>query len=106
MVLKSLRLAVLAAAVLIAWGLAGSCSSAQDPCCPPPAGGGLFANYYAQPGVPASLYPAPRPTPPFVGHTYITYEALYPHEFLYRHHRVYETNHADGGLTRTRVHWR
>ncbi len=44
-------------------------------------------NYYAMPtgpeGLTAALYPCPRPTPPLIGQTYITYEPLAPHEFLY-----------------------
>ncbi len=71
--------------------------------------GALFANYYVPPvgpnSVGAQLYPCPRPTPPLVGHTYITYEPLDPHEFLYRHNRVYWTAHADAPPTRTSVHW-
>lgn len=53
---------------------------------------GLFYNHYAAPacgGVPAKLYLSPRPAPELVGHTYITYEPLMPHEFLYHHHRTY-----------------
>ena len=53
----------------------------------------LFYNYYVGPSVyggqPAQLYVSPRPTPPFVGHTYITYQPLMPHEFLYKHCRCY-----------------
>ena len=53
----------------------------------------LFYNYYVAPspygGVGAQLYLAPRPTPPWVGHTYITYQPLMPHEWLYKHHRIY-----------------
>lgn len=51
----------------------------------------LFYNYYV-PGngvPPAQLYVSPRPTPPLVGHTYVTYQPFYPHEWLYPHHRVY-----------------
>ena len=54
----------------------------------------------------AQLYPCPRPTPPLVGHTYVTYQPLMPHEFLYTHHRVYKTKHEDAPPTRTSVHWR
>ena len=57
--------------------------------------GDLFYNYYVPPvgpgSVGAELYPCPRPTPPLVGHTYITYQPLMPHEFLYKHHRHYTT---------------
>lgn len=52
----------------------------------------LFANYYVNSSVggpPAQLYLSPRPTPPLVGHTYITYEPVMPHEFLHRHAKRY-----------------
>lgn len=66
-------------------------------------------NYYVHPGqagqVGAQLYISPRPTPPLVGHTYITYPPLMPHEFLYQHHRVYQTYNPGSGWTRTRVLW-
>jgi hypothetical protein len=67
----------------------------------------LFYNYYAWPacsGVGAELYLSPRPIPPHVGHTYITYQPLYPHEFLYEHHRTYHRYYNGGqGLNRTHV---
>ena len=72
--------------------------------------GDLFYNYYVPPvgsgSVGAELYPCPRPTPPLVGHTYITYQPLMPQEFLYRHHRHYKTFHEDAPKTRTSVRWR
>jgi hypothetical protein len=71
--------------------------------------GDLFYNYYVAPGpngIGAELYPAPRPAPPWVGHTFITYEPLMPHEFLYRHQRVYIRVHPDGRVTRTWVCWK
>lgn len=72
--------------------------------------GDLSYNYYVPPtwagGVGAQLYVAPRPTPPRVGHTFITYQPLMPHEFLYRHARSYYNFHPDGKITRTRVSWR
>ncbi len=65
-------------------------------------------NYYAQPagpdGLTAAMYPSPRPTPPLVGQTYITYEPLSPHEFLYVHHQVYDTPNENGS-TRTTITW-
>lgn len=64
--------------------------------------------YYVHPGpgvLGAQLYLCPRPTPPLVGHTYITYQPLAPHEFLYRHHRVYRVRHADDSRTKVRVSW-
>ncbi len=72
--------------------------------------GGLFYNYYVPPvqygGVGASLYPSPRPTPPLVGHTYVTYQPLMPHEFLYPHHRTYVRRNPGAGFTTTSVTWR
>ena len=70
----------------------------------------LFYNYYAWPsctGLGAELYISPRPVPPHVGNTYITYQPLMPHEFLYSHHRVYHRYYNGGqGLNRTFVHYR
>ncbi len=68
----------------------------------------LLYNYYAQPGyagLGATLYPSPRPTPPLVGHTQVTYQPLMPHESLYPHYRTYRRQNPDGGWTRTRVIW-
>ncbi|KKK89005.1 hypothetical protein LCGC14_2737470 [marine sediment metagenome] len=69
----------------------------------------LFYNYYVPPGgcggVGAQLYLSPRPTPPVVGHTYVTYPPLMPHEWLYPHSRTYIRRNAAGGITRTHVTW-
>jgi hypothetical protein len=69
----------------------------------------LFYNYYAQPGpfggAGAELYVAPRPVPPFVGHTWVTYQPFYPHEFLYRHKRAYYTYNPGAGWRRTNVRY-
>ena len=69
----------------------------------------LFYNYYVppggSPGVGAQLYVAPLPTPPLVGHTWVTYEPLMPHEFLWRHCRKYQRCHPNGSVTRTKVVW-
>jgi hypothetical protein len=71
--------------------------------------GDLFYNFYVPPvgdqSVGAALYPCPRPAPPLVGWTYITYQPLMPHEFLYHHHRTYTYIHSDGGVTHTTVCW-
>jgi hypothetical protein len=70
--------------------------------------GDLFYNHYVPPvggGVGVQLYPCPRPTPPLVGHTYITYQPLMPSEFLYKHKRIYRTVHEDAPPTRTSVRW-
>jgi len=70
----------------------------------------LFHNYYVPPGnyggVPAQLYLSPVPTPPVVGHTYVTYQPLLPHEFLYPHCRKYwRYNNSNDRWTRTQVVW-
>ncbi len=69
----------------------------------------LFYNYYTSPGyggLSAELYPCPRPTPPLVGHTYITYQPLMPQEFLYKHSRTYVRKTPGEGWTRAIVTWR
>jgi len=103
MVLRLSRAAIVVAVLLAAWNLAPHGSqqaSAAD----------LFYNYYVPPGYDGGaedeLYVSPRPTPPLVGHTYITYQPLMPHEFLYRHHRKYIRCHPDGRRTKTLVMWR
>jgi hypothetical protein len=74
------------------------------------AAGDLFYNYYVPPAGAncqgAQMYPCPMPAPPRVGYTYITYQPLMPHEFMYKHYRSYRRYHADGSVTRTRVSWR
>ncbi len=69
----------------------------------------LFYNFYVGPqpcgSATAAMYPCPRPTPPLVGHTYVTYQPLMPHEFMYRHFRIYVRKHPGGGRTCTKVHW-
>jgi hypothetical protein len=94
-----LRAALLAAVAAFAcWGTATT-TRADIPA-------GLFSNYYVgPPGQPAQLYVSPRPTPPFVGHTWITYPPFSPHEYLYKHSRVYYRANADGGFTKAHIHW-
>lgn len=69
----------------------------------------LFYNHYVGNncgGMGAQLYLSPRPVPQFVGNTYITYQPLMPHEFLYTHDRTYHRYYNGGlGLTRTHVHY-
>ena len=69
----------------------------------------LFYNYYVGNncgGMGAELYLSPRPVPPFVGHTYITYQPLMPHEFMYTHGRTYHRYYNGGlGLSRAHVHY-
>jgi hypothetical protein len=71
-------------------------------------GGDLFYNFYWQGYCdrPVGIYPTPYPTPPLVGHTYVTYQPLMPHEFLYKHHRSYHSYYNGGrGLNRTMVRY-
>lgn len=107
MLLKVLRIAVVLAAVLAAWNLTlgdsdQACAAGRNRTAP-----NLFYNYYVPPGpgVGAQLYLAPRPTPPLVGHTYVTYQPLMPHEFLHQHCRIYWRQHPKGRSTRTMVIW-
>jgi hypothetical protein len=104
-------LAVVAALVLLLlWGIeSGSISQARAEGARQATPDDLSYNYYVPPvganSVGAELYLCPRPTPPMVGHTYITYQPLAPHEFLYGHSRTYRTTHEDAPTTTTRVHW-
>lgn len=57
-----------------------------------PLASNFLYNYYTQPGasqVTAGMYPAPYWAPPYVGHTYYTYQPLMPHEHMYEHRRTY-----------------
>ena len=89
----------------LVWGTAAAARAAGRQSEP----GDLFYNKYVPAvgsgSVGAQLYPCPRPTPPLVGHTYITYPPLAPQEYLYRHARRYTTWHEDAPPTRTSVHW-
>jgi hypothetical protein len=69
----------------------------------------LFTNYYTQGyanQATAQMYVTPVPVPPWVGHTYYTYQPLYPHEMMHHHSHRYH-NYYDGGngLNRTGVHY-
>ncbi|MEM1303784.1 MAG: hypothetical protein AAGG46_02750 [Planctomycetota bacterium] len=69
----------------------------------------LFYNYYVGPepsGTAAEMYVAPLPVPERVGHTYNTYQPLYPHEHLYQHNRSWYTHNPGAGWTRTKVRYR
>jgi hypothetical protein len=69
----------------------------------------LFANQYTQGyanQTTAQMYIAPVPVPQWVGHTYYTYQPLYPHEMTYWHtHRYHSYYDNNRGLNRTRVHY-
>jgi hypothetical protein len=100
MVLGTSRL-LLVAAVAATWTLTASEATAVNRAAAP-----VSANYYVvDADASVALYVSPRPTPPMVGHTYITYQPLAPHEFLYLHHRTYVTHHPDAPRTVTRVCW-
>lgn len=89
-------------------------SSGQGNCCPwnrpytEESAADLFYNFY-QPGnggSPAGAFPAPYPTPAYVGHQYTTYQPFMPNEWLYHHHRTYHQHYNMGmGLNRTKVKW-
>jgi hypothetical protein len=106
---KALLASVALAATLAARGL-----EAQQPPAPlirhSSTSSPLFANYYVPAvmpqGVGAQMYPSPRPTPPLVGHTYVTYQPLAPQEFLYEHCRVYVRKNPCAGPTVTCVCWK
>lgn len=106
MVRKLLGVTIATAAVLLAGNLDPNRTRAGDPHHKTP---NLFTNYYVPPGgcggTAAQLYVSPRPTPPLVGHTYVTYQPLMPHEFLYPHSRTYVRRNPGSGLTVTKVWW-
>jgi len=69
----------------------------------------LSYNYY-YPGYgsgqyPARMYQSPLPVPEYVGYTYITYQGLAPHEFMYPHNASYGTYHPGSGWTMTSIRW-
>jgi len=72
-----------------------------------PGQAGCYYNYYtaSDDGIAAQMYLCPRPVPARVGYTYITYQPLAPHEFMYRHSRTYLRRNENGRLTRTSVCW-
>lgn len=99
-----LRALVITPSALLALMLLGNAAYCQEH---GGVGPHLFANQYTQ-GVAnqatAQMYIAPVPVPPWVGHTYYTYEPLYPHELTYTHHHRYHSYYDGGrGLNRTRV---
>ena len=69
----------------------------------------LFANQYTQGmanSATAQMYVAPVPVPQWVGHTYYTYQPLYPHELMYQHGHRYHSYYDNGnGLNRTHVRY-
>jgi hypothetical protein len=65
----------------------------------------LFDNYFTQGNAnqaTAGMYMSPIGVPGWVGHTYNTYQPLYPHHFLYHHKDRYHSYYDNGaGLNRT-----
>lgn len=67
----------------------------------------LFYNYFTQGScnqANAQMYLSPLPVPPNVGHTFYTYQPMYPHHMMYSHtdrfHRYYDNGR---GMNRTRA---
>lgn len=91
---------VMLVAVVALAGISGS-AQAQGP--------QLFGNQYTQGAsdqITAPMYLSPVPVPPNVGHTYYTYQPLYPHEFMHLHgHRYHNYYDRGRGLNRTGVHY-
>ncbi|MEM6688756.1 MAG: hypothetical protein AAF664_04965 [Planctomycetota bacterium] len=67
----------------------------------------LFYNYFTQGNcntANAQLYVSPLPVPPFVGHTFYTYQPFHPHHYLYAHTDRYHRYYDNGrGMNRTKV---
>ncbi|QDS90383.1 hypothetical protein EC9_45910 [Rosistilla ulvae] len=69
----------------------------------------LFYNYYSngQNQVNAEMYLAPGPVPAFVGHTWVPYQPLMPHNYLYQHKDRYHNHYDYGrGTNRTKATYR
>jgi hypothetical protein len=112
--IRRTRKFLFAALMMAAMPAAAPSARAEGDYCGPYSNPDLFYNYYVPPvacstypgSVGAQLYVSPRPVPPWVGHTYITYPPLLPQEFLYHHSRVYYRGFGPhGGLTKTTVWW-
>lgn len=92
---------------------AGDAASAGDAAGPVPyntyGGHDLFYNYYTRGNTNqanAGMYLSPVPVPPNVGHTFLTYQPLYPHEMMHWHYHRYHNYYDNGrGLNRTKVHY-
>ena len=112
--MRFIHRSLLAACVLSGAMLVVSPSNAQQPVCANaecrqwPTYTPNLNNNYLTPAYcganPAQLYVSPGPVPAWVGHTYITYEPLMPHNQMYPHYDSYHRYHDQGrGLTRTKV---
>lgn len=68
----------------------------------------LFYNFYEGPnpsGTAAQMYVSPLPVPANVGHTYITYQPLMPHEFMYHHTRSHYAHTPGAGWSRAKIRY-
>lgn len=69
----------------------------------------LFNNYFTQGysnQAEAGMYISPVGVPGWVGHTYVTYQPFWPHEYTWRHHDRYHSYYDNGrGLNRTSAHY-
>jgi hypothetical protein len=69
----------------------------------------LFYNNYVGPipsGTAAAMYVSPRPVPPHVGWTYITYQPYMPQEYLYKHTRSHYAWNPGAGWSRAKIRYR
>ena len=112
--MRFIHRSLLAACVLTGAMLVATPSEAQQPVCANgecrqwPAYTPNLNNNYMTPtycgAAGAPLYVSPGPVPAWVGHTYITYEPLMPHNQMYPHYESYHRYYDQGrGLTRARV---
>ena len=112
--LRFVRLALSVAAAVVAVNCIGAGRASAQDYCSRGFSPDLFYNYYVAPvpcgcygAMGAQLYVSPRPVPPLVGHTYITYQPLLPQEFLYAHSRTYYTpNGPYAPVTKTHITYR
>ncbi len=112
-----IRTTLSCAVVALVIGLVSQSASAQDPAPyqAPLAAGYYHSNipplsynyYYPAYGgeLPARMYMAPLPVPPYVGYTYISYPGLAPHQFLWLHQDTYYRAHPYGGSTETTIRY-
>ena len=102
--MKFQKLILCASVALATFAIGESCNAQQYELAPR-----LFANQYTQGysnQAAAQMYVAPVPVPQWVGHTYYTYQPLYPHQMMYSHNNRYHSYYDNGrGLTRTGVHY-
>ncbi|GIW99979.1 MAG: hypothetical protein KatS3mg111_3312 [Pirellulaceae bacterium] len=96
----------LVACVLMVAGTAGQVWAQEGAGYSPPAFGNWYTNGEMNRAT-APLYVSPLPVPQWVGHTYITYQPFYPHEFMHHAHgHRYHTYYDNGrGLNRTAVRY-